>query len=95
MHIHNLEIDVKRWFALRKWSNSILKKYLLKVYVINENRTLIVKLINKVETMDERLINVENTLSSKNILIKRIFYNGEIYDAKLMYHQYFFTTTVI
>ena len=43
----------------RKWANSVLKEYLLKGYMINENSTLItnenyVNLINKVDSIDKR-----------------------------------------
>ena len=44
----------------RKWANNILKEYLLKGYVVNENRALVtnenyVNLINKVDSIDSRL----------------------------------------
>ena len=67
----------------RRWANRILKEYLLKGYVINEKRTLItnenyVNLINKVESIDKRLTNLETT----NIEKEKIFFDGEIFDAK-------------
>ena len=49
----------------RKWANTILKEYLLKGYVINENRSLLtnenyINLINKVNSIDNRLVKLEN-----------------------------------
>ena len=57
--------NTRRGIAFRRWANSILKEYLIKGYVINENRTLVtnenyINLINKVEKMDNRLEKLEN-----------------------------------
>ena len=67
----------------RKWANGLLKEYLLKGYVINENRTLItnenyINLINKVDSIDKRLTSVEKI----NIEKERIFFDGDFFDAK-------------
>ena len=35
------KVHSQNGITFRKWANSVLKKYLLKGYVINENRTLI------------------------------------------------------
>lgn len=72
----------------RKWANGILKEYLLKGYVINKKRTLItnenyINLINKVESIDKRLTNLETT----NIEKEKIFFDGEIFDAKSFISQ--------
>jgi hypothetical protein len=45
-------VKSNRGRLFRKWANSVLKQYLLKRYVINENRTLVtnenyIRLINK------------------------------------------------
>lgn len=76
-------VKSKNGILFRKWANTILKEYLLKGYVINEKRTLItnenyVNLINKVESIDKRLTNLETT----NIEKEKIFFDGEIFDAK-------------
>ena len=68
----------------RKWANSILKEYLLKGYVVNENRTLItnenyVNLINKVDSIDSRLKIIENNEQYYNN--EKIIVNGELFDA--------------
>ena len=52
-------VKSKNAILFRKWANNILKEYLLKGYVINENRTLITNenyfnLINKVDSIDSR-----------------------------------------
>lgn len=70
----------------RKWANSVLKEYLLKGYVINENRTLItnenyVNLINKVNSIDKRLSEIEKTN-----LEKKVFFDGEMFNAKSFTH---------
>lgn len=67
----------------RKWANSVLKEYLLKGYVINENRTLItnenyVNLMNKVDSIDKRLSVIEKT----NLEKEKVFFDGEMFDAK-------------
>ena len=68
----------------RKWANSILKEYLLKGYVVNENRTLItnenyVNLINKVDSIDSRLKIIENNEQYYNN--EKLIVNGELFDA--------------
>ena len=68
----------------RKWANKILKEYLLKGFVINENRTLVtnenyVNLINRVDSIDSRLQFIENNeLSYKK---EKIIVNGDIFDS--------------
>ncbi len=62
----------------RKWANSVLKEYLLKGYVINENRTLItnenyVNLINKVDSIDKRLSVIKKT----NLEKEKVFFDGD------------------
>ena len=63
----------KNAIIFRKWANNVLKEYLLKGYVLNENRTLVtnqnyINLINRVDSIDSRLKMIENNeLSYKNI----------------------------
>ncbi len=71
-------IKSNRGVLFRKWTNNVLKEYMLKGNVINENY---VNLINKVESIDNRLVDVENKIINNEIPIEKIFYNGEIYDA--------------
>ena len=75
----------------RKWANSILKEYLLKGYVVNENRTLVtnenyINLINKVDNIDLRLSKMER---NNNIQDERIFFDGEFFDARSFLKQIF------
>ena len=70
----------------RKWANAVLKEYLLKGYVINDNRTLVtnenyIRLINKVESLDERVSNIENEHKLVEYKNKQLFFDGEFYDA--------------
>ena len=63
--LYNLDVIIsvgyrvksKNGVLFRKWANNILKEYLLKGYVINENRTLItnenfINLITKVDKLE-------------------------------------------
>ena len=90
-YLYNLDLIIsagyrvksKNGIIFRRWTNRILKEYLLKGYAINEKRTLItnenyVNLINKVESIDKRLTNLETV----NIEKEKIFYDGEFFDAK-------------
>ena len=65
-------VNSKRGIKFRKWANKILKEYLLKGYVINEERTLVtnenfLRLINKVDSLDEKVHIIENKFKT-NIL---------------------------
>lgn len=77
--------------VFRKWANNVLKQYLLKGYVINENRTLItnenyINLINRVENIDLRLSKIER---KDNIQNENIFFDGEYFDARTFLKQVF------
>ena len=70
----------------RKWATKVLKEYLLKGYVINDNRTLVtnenyMRLVNKVESLDERVRNIENEHKLLEYKNKQLFFDGEFYDA--------------
>ena len=73
----------------RRWSNSILKQYLLNGQVVNESRCLahadnIIKMNSVVESINNRLTNVElklNTITSKDIFKDKVFYDGELYEG--------------
>ena len=68
IHVYNLNVIISvgyrvksnRGTIFRIWANKVLKEYLLKGYVINEERSIVtnenyVRLINKVESLDERV----------------------------------------
>lgn len=68
----------------RKWSNTVLKEYLLKGYAINENRTLItnenyINLINRVDSIDNRLQKFEGYIENQKL--EKIIVDGELFDA--------------
>ena len=77
-------VKSKNAIVFRKWANSILREYLLKGYIIDENRTLVtnenyVNLINRVDSIDSRLKIIENNeLDYKK---EKLIVNGEIFDA--------------
>ena len=94
VNIYNLDMviaigyRVKSYRAVifRKWANAVLKEYLLKGYVINDDRTLVtnenyIRLINKVESLDERVSNIENEHKLLEYKNKELFFDGEFYDA--------------
>jgi hypothetical protein len=73
INIYNLDMIISVGYRVNsvegikfiRWANKILKEYLLKGYVINQERSLVtnenyVRLINKVESLDERVSNIEN-----------------------------------
>ena len=77
--------------VFRKWANNVLKQYLLKGYVVNENRTLVtnenyINLINKVENIDLRLSRLERNDNAQNEVI---FFDGEYFDARSFLKQIF------
>mgnify|MGYP003293080400 CR=1 FL=1 len=77
-----------RGVIFRKWANQILREYLLKGYVINENRVVVsnenyIKLSNEVASINNRLINVEDKVFNKE-------YNLDKIDSTL---SLFFTTS--
>lgn len=79
------KVHSQNGIMFRKWANSVLKEYLLKGYVINENRTLItnenyINLINKVDSIDKRLSLVEKV----NLGREKVFFDGEVFDAKAL-----------
>lgn len=84
-------VKSKNGIVFRQWANNVLKQYLIKGYVINENRTLVtnenyINLINKVENIDSRLSKIERNDVAQN---EKIFFNGECFDARSFLKQLF------
>lgn len=80
--------------TFRKWANEVLKEYLLKGYVINEERSLVtnenyVRLINKVESLDERVSNIENKYKPQDFKNSQLFFDGQFYDAYTLIQKVF------
>ena len=86
--IYNLEVVIavgyrvksKRGILFRRWANNILKQYLLKGSVINEERCLsctsnIISLQNKIEIIESKIKNMEDDLYLEN---SKAFFEGEI-----------------
>ena len=97
--LYNLEVILavgyrvksKRGILFRRWANSILKQYLLKGHVINEDRCLnctsnIISLENKYRNIEERLNNIEESLYSSESII----YEGEILEPYTFLRKLFF-----
>ena len=81
-----------RGVKFRQWANSILKQYLLKGSVINEERCLsctsnIISLQNKVETIESKIKNMEDDLYLEN---SKAFFEGEIVEPYTFIRHIFF-----
>ena len=100
--VYNLDIIIavgyrvnsKRGTLFRQWANKILKEYLLKGYVINENRVIVsndnyIELKNQVTSINNRLIKIEDKVLDKEFSLNKIFYNGEFYDSYTLIQKIF------
>jgi len=84
-------VNSKNGIVFRKWANGILRSYLLKSYVVNENRTLVtnenyINLIHKVESMDLRINNIEKRCQ---VDTEKLFFAGEYLDARVFLKSLF------
>ena len=87
-------VKSKRGVLFRKWAIKILNEYLLKGYVINENRVIVsnenyIALKNEVTSIKNRLVDVENKLNYNSVPIEQIFYDGQFYDAYTLIQSFF------
>ena len=87
-------VKSKRGVVFRIWANKILKEYLLKGYVINENRVVVsnenyIELKNQVTNINNRLLTLEDKVLEKVYKIDKIFYNGEFYDSYTLIQSIF------
>ena len=83
-----------RGVIFRKWANKVLRDYLIKGYVINENRVVVsnenyIKLSNEVASINNRLINVEDKVFNKEYNLDKILFNGQFYDAYTLIQSIF------
>ena len=87
-------VNSKKAQIFRKWANKVLKEYLLKGYVINENRVIVsndnyIELRNEVASINNRLIKIEDKVLDKEYVLDKIFYDGSFYDAYTLIQQIF------
>ena len=87
-------VKSKRGILFRQWANKVLKEYLLKGYVINENRVIVsndnyIELKNQVTSINNRLIKIEDKVLDKEFSLNKIFYNGEFYDSYTLIQSIF------
>ena len=84
-------VNTKRGIEFRRWATSVLKEYLRKGYIVNDDRVLVTKqnfdgLVNKVDSLDERLSKVED--NQKHLLIEdKIFFENQMFDALVLINQ--------
>ena len=102
INIYNLDMIISVGYRVnsvegikfRRWVNKVLKEYLLKGYIINEERSLVtnenyVRLINKVESLNERVSNIEKEYKPKDFKNTQLFFDGEFYDAYTLIQSLF------
>jgi hypothetical protein len=100
--IYNLDMIIsvgyrvksKNGILFRKWANKILKEYMLKGYVVNENRVVIssenyIALTNKVANIDNRVLQLENSQNRNINKDNSILFNDQFYDAYTLLEQIF------
>ncbi len=61
-------VNSKRGIQFRKWANKVLKEYMLKGYVINENRVTVtnenyLSLVESVNNISNEIINIKKDIS--------------------------------
>ena len=86
------KVNSRRGILFRKWANSILKQYLLKGSVINEERCLsctsnIISLQNKVELIESKINNIEDNIYLDN---SKAFYEGDVVEPYTFIRHIFF-----
>lgn len=85
-------VKSKRGIQFRRWATYILKQYLLKGYVINEERCLsctstVFDLQSKYKELESKIKDLNKTIYSDN---NKLFYEGEIIDAYTFLRKLFF-----
>ena len=85
-------VNSKKGIEFRRWASKVLKEYLLKGYVINEERCLsctsnIISLQNKVESIESKINNLKNDVHSEN---SKAFFEGEIVEPYTFIRHIFF-----
>ena len=85
-------VNTKRGTIFRKWATKILKQYLLKGYVINEERCLncnsnVLSLNNRITELEEKMKDMKNDIYLEN---SKAFYEGEIVEPYSFLRHLFF-----
>ena len=85
-------VNSKKGIEFRRWASNVLKQYLLKGYVINEERCLsctsnIISLQNKVNSIENKINNIKNDIYSEN---SKAFFEGEIVEPYTFIRHIFF-----
>lgn len=78
-------VKSKRGILFRKWATNVLKQYLLKGYVVDNNRVTIskdnfVKLENDVQNIKKEIKNIKEKVFIEPVK-EKLFFNGEYFDA--------------
>ena len=100
VNIYNLDVILavgyriksKRGILFRKWATSILKRYLLKGQIINEQRCLscasnILELENNYKRIEKQINDIKDTIYSNN---SQIIFEGEILEPYTFIGKLFF-----
>ena len=87
-------VKSKRGIVFRKWATNVLKEYLLKGYVINENRVVVsnenyIELRNEVVSINDRLLKIEDKVFDKQYGLDKLFFNGQFYDSYTLIQNIF------
>ena len=78
-------VKSQRGILFRRWANNILKQYLLKGYVVDENRVIVSKesffeLENNVKQIKEEIKEIKEKTFIEPVK-QRLFYDGQYFDA--------------
>ena len=102
VHLYDLDVIISVGYRVksingvifRKWANKVLKDYLIKGYVINENRVVIsnenyIELRNEVSNINNRLLKLEDKVFDKEYGLNQLFFDGQFYDAYTLIQSIF------
>ena len=84
-------VKSKNGVAFRKWANSVLKEYLLKGYVVNEERALITNenysnLVNRVNKLENRIDKME--VKQSHLLIEDcLVFENQTFDTMVLINR--------
>ena len=87
-------VKSNRGVIFRRWAINVLKEYLLKGYVINEDRVTVsnenyIQLRNEVSSINNRLLKIEDIVFSDNYKLDQTFFNDTVYDCYTLIQSIF------